>query len=97
MDETALWYTVCAQQISATHHYFHCCSNEAPDAGVVKNAKTECDIWDMTDQILVSLVRKLKHREKDLARATQEPRGKTETKTWGPTSGLHHSCQQEIK
>ena len=77
--------------MSATHYYFHCCSNEAPDAGVLKNAKTERDILDLTNQTLVSLVRKLKHREKDLARATQGPSGKTKTKTWGPTSGLHHS------
>lgn len=75
MDETALWYTVCAQQMSATHCYFHCCSNEVPDAGVLKNAKTECDIWDLTSQILVSLVRKLKHREKDLSRPRTQQQG----------------------
>ena len=40
MDETALWYTVCAQQMSATHCYFHCCSNEVPDAGVLTKTVT---------------------------------------------------------
>lgn len=82
----------------AIHYYFHCHPNEASDAKVLKNDKTEQGIWNLTNQRPCSTVKKTEaQREKTCPEPPKNPVAGLRIKSGIDPRPASHSWHQQIK